>query len=42
MANLLEKAKKIFQKVPASPTNPHKTVARPEFKIEDLFETGAA
>ncbi len=39
MANLLEKAKNFFQKVPASPTNPQKPVTRPEFKIEDLFET---
>ncbi len=38
MGNLIEKARQLLQRVPASPTNPQKPVPRADFKIEDLFD----
>ena len=39
MASIFDKAKELFQRVPASPTNPQAPKAKPEFRIEDLYES---
>ncbi len=39
MANLFEKAKDLFQRVPASPTNPQQQQSNAEFNIEDLYDS---
>ncbi|MBU1107079.1 MAG: AAA family ATPase [Candidatus Riflebacteria bacterium] len=39
MANLIEKAKQLFQRIPTSPTNPHAPKAAPEFTVEDLYDS---
>ena len=39
MTNLFKKAKNLFQRVPASPTNPHAPKASSEFVIEDLYDS---
>jgi MoxR-like ATPase len=37
MSSIFEKAKELFQRVPASPTNPQKPAPGAEFKIEDIY-----
>ena len=39
MASIFDKAKELFQRVPASPTNPQAPKAKTEFRIEDLYES---
>jgi len=42
MKSILDKAKELFQKVPESPTNPHKPLVTPEFRVEDLYDSDVA
>jgi MoxR-like ATPase len=39
MANLNDKTRQLFKRIPVSPTNPHKTEPAREFKIEDLYDS---
>ncbi len=42
MAGILEKTKQLFQRVPASPTNPQQSQSQAEFKIDDLYDSDEA
>lgn len=39
MASIFDKAKELFQRVPAAPTNPHPVKPAAEFSIEDLYDS---
>lgn len=40
MANIFNKTRELFQRIPTAPTNPHETVEKPTFSVEDLYGAG--